>query len=106
MSSVNGMATRLVIAMMVLSSCLGGLLLISEKASCEGYDGAYYYEVIENGTAVMISFYDGPGGDVVIPLEIDGKPVTVIGSNTFFLNSGITSVTIPASVERIETSAI
>jgi hypothetical protein len=54
----------------------------------------------------MISFYDGPGGDVVIPLEIDGKPVTVIGSNTFFLNSGITSVTIPASVERIETSAI
>ncbi|MHC1680189.1 MAG: fibronectin type III domain-containing protein [Methanomassiliicoccales archaeon] len=100
------MAARLVITMLVLSSCMGGLLLFSQEASGDGYEGSYYYEVIDNGTAVMVLLYDGPGGDIVIPSEIDGKPVTVIGSNTFFLNSGITSVTIPASVKRIETSAI
>lgn len=94
------------VAAMVLTSGLGGLLLMSEGAVCEGYESPYYYEVIDNGTAVMVTLYDGPGGVVAVPSEIDGKPVTVIGSNTFFLNLGITSVTIPASVKRIEASAI
>ncbi len=106
MRFINGMAARLVIVMLVLSSCIGGLLFFSDEVSGEGYEGSYYYEVIDNGTAVMVTLYDGPGGSVVIPSEIDGRPVTVIGSNTFYLNSGITSVTIPASVKRIETSAI
>jgi hypothetical protein len=55
---------------------------------------------ISNGT-VNIASYIGYGGSASIPNEIDGLPVTSIGTNAF-LYTGLTSVTIPASVTNIE----
>ena len=59
------------------------------------------FEFEEGGTSVTITNYTGSSNDVVIPATVNGKPVTVIGSNTFSSNSGIKSITIPSSVTSI-----
>ena len=51
-----------------------------------------------DGSAVTITGYVGPGGDVIIPGEIEGLPVTSIGEGAFRYNTNMTSVTIPDSV--------
>ena len=74
--------------------------------------GAIHYTSI-NATEVMIdrpfALWGGITGDLVIPDEIDGKPVTQIGGvvrgdtfTPFVSQPGLTSVVIPASVKSIE----
>ncbi|MBQ6247394.1 MAG: leucine-rich repeat protein, partial [Kiritimatiellae bacterium] len=46
-----------------------------------------------------------PSGEVVIPAEIDGRPVVAIGAEAFAGNTAITSITIPASVTNIAEGA-
>ena len=51
-----------------------------------------------SGTAQLtITGYNGPGGEIAIPVEIAGIPVAVIGTQTF-ANKLLTGVTIPDSV--------
>ena len=61
--------------------------------------GDYEYGVMDGGIA--ITKYTGSGGDVTIPLEIDGKKVTSIQPYAFYGCSGVTSVIIPNSVKSI-----
>ena len=56
------------------------------------------------GNHVTITGYNGPGGTVEIPAQINGRPVGFIGAGAFE-NSNLTSVTIPNSVIVIRTSA-
>ncbi|MCH8539572.1 MAG: leucine-rich repeat domain-containing protein [Opitutales bacterium] len=42
----------------------------------------YEYDVKDDGTVSIIG-YQGPGGEVTIPSEIEGKPVTSIGHRAF-----------------------
>jgi hypothetical protein len=51
----------------------------------------------ENGT---ITEYRGAGGNLIIPAEIDGKPVRAIGDKAF-RNKGLTSVTIASGIKSI-----
>lgn len=60
--------------------------------------GDYRYMVRDN--AVYLTQYNGTGGVVNIPAEIEGKPVVSIGS-VFAGNTTITDVTIPDSVTMI-----
>jgi len=46
-----------------------------------------------------------PAGDFVIPAYLYGQPVVAIGPRSFYNMGGITRVTIPASVTRIEHTA-
>ena len=46
-----------------------------------------------------------PSGEVVIPAEIDGRPVVAIGAEAFAGNTAITSIAIPASVTNIAEGA-
>ncbi|MBE6761157.1 MAG: hypothetical protein E7551_02610 [Ruminococcaceae bacterium] len=55
-------------------------------------------------TEICITKYIGEGNEVVIPEEIDGLPVTSIGVSAFW-STKIQSVTIPASVTKIENMA-
>jgi hypothetical protein len=55
-------------------------------------------------TSVTITGYTGPGGNVVIPSTIEGKPVSVI-DDWAFSEAAVTSVTIPNSVTRIGVGA-
>ncbi len=49
----------------------------------------------------VIEEYIGPGGDVVIPAEIDGVPTVEIAMDSFINYSDITGVVIPEGVEKI-----
>ena len=46
-----------------------------------------------------------PSGEVVVPSEIDGRPVVEIGADAFAGNEAITSITIPTSVTNIADGA-
>ena len=85
-----------------------GIVLLSTTAVAANGDAitggttsdGFRYSAIDNGTAVGITGYAGPGGSVVIPSMIDGKPVVSIG-DLAFIYCNMTSVTIPDSVISI-----
>ena len=58
----------------------------------------FTYE-IKNGTATLTA-YTGSQTEIVIPAEVDGYAVTALGDN-MFKDTGVTSVTLPASVTSI-----
>ena len=58
------------------------------------------YLVITPGIEIL-GYTGYEGGDLVIPSEIDGIPVTAIGHNAFYNKSGFRSITVPDSVTRI-----
>jgi hypothetical protein len=80
--------------------CMAGTLYIgnSVKISAETF-GDFEYEISDGG--VTITDYTGDGGDVVIPGEIDGLPVTGIGDDAFYNCISLTSILIPDSVTSI-----
>ena len=73
---------------------------VTTVASAETYED-FEYEVLDDGT-VEIKGYNGTGGDVDIPSEIDGKKVKRIGEYAFDSDQSIESIVIPDSVESIE----
>ena len=60
--------------------------------------GDFWYKV--NRGTVRIIRYEGPGGKVIIPQEINGKPVTAIGAYAF-RETELTDVTIPDTITFI-----
>ena len=80
-----------------------GLLLLCGSANPLRADqfGLFTYQVI-GGTQVIINHYpENAVGDVTIPAQIAGLPVTSIGERAFYQCTSLTSVTIPASVTSI-----
>ena len=59
----------------------------------------------ENGTSVIITGYNGQGGAVTLPLEIDGKAVIGIGDDAFKNKTSVTSIVIPLGVTSIGSEA-
>ena len=73
-------------------------------ASSRNISGEYEY-IVENGYAIIRGTID-ISGDIVIPEQLDGYPVTGIGSNTINTNSisfknKLTSVVLPNSLQFI-----
>lgn len=60
----------------------------------------WFYDV-EDGKA-RITRYSTPTGDIIVPAEIDGYPVTAIAASVFSYRTGLTSVTIPDGVTSID----
>ncbi|AKB29104.1 Chitin binding protein [Methanosarcina siciliae T4/M] len=63
-----------------------------------------YLLYTNSSTSVTITGYTGPAGDLVIPSEIDGLPVTAIAKNALS-GSPLTSVVIPDSVTSMGAGA-
>lgn len=81
------------------------LFTISLPTTVKAYSyGDYRYKIINNNSEVEITGYQGTGGDIVIPSEIEGKPVTSIGYSAFYFKN-LTSIIIPDSVISIGNSA-
>ncbi len=68
-------------------------------------DEATDWELDSYAAEGTLGKYKGAGGNVVVPAEIDGEPVRIIGRNAFNGNTAITSVVLPEGVTVIEGNA-
>ncbi len=84
----------------VSTCCTLGVLLFRSVLTGELHAQDFEY-TIANGS-ITITNYTGPGGNVVIPVTIDGMPVTAIGGQAFLGRTTLTTITIPDSVTNIE----
>lgn len=87
--------------MMVLLAALLALFMAGGVAEEERTDasGRWKY-VLEDGVATITGYVEEPNGNLVIPGELDGFPVTGIGA-AFMYCHGLTDVTIPEGVTSI-----
>lgn len=79
----------------------GGAFAVTAATVAESTDDGFAYSVQSDGAAVMITGYTGSDTDLVIPAEIDGKPVVEIVSYAFARGVQFKSVVIPDSVTKI-----
>ena len=92
------------LAALLLSLCMVlGMLPMTVFAAGETTAEGLVYEV--NGESVTITGYTGNEASVVIPNEIEGKPVTAIGKAAFFNCGNLTSIEIPEGIESIGVQA-
>ncbi|MDD1747528.1 MAG: fibronectin type III domain-containing protein [Methanomassiliicoccales archaeon] len=96
-------ATRAAILVLMVLSSMSFIVIATDTVTAETY-GDFEYRLINDGTEVEITRYNGLEGHVEIPSVIDGEPVTSIG-NYSFLRASMTSVIIPNSVKSIGDSA-
>jgi len=66
-------------------------------------EGSYQYTT-QQGQAT-ITGYSGTGGSIIIPSQLGGNPVTIIGSHAFLGNDSLTHVVIPDTVTTIDLGA-
>ena len=66
--------------------------------------GDYEYSVDYNGNATIVQ-YSGDSAVLILPEDIEGNPVTKIGSNAFKSKTSLTSVTFPSGLISIGSSA-
>lgn len=90
------------LSMVLLMSCISSEV-ISVFADEEFTYDVYSYIIIDG--RITITDYNGAGGAVIIPVNIDGLPVTAIGEKAFRNHLGLNSVTIPAGVTLIDNEA-
>jgi hypothetical protein len=90
----------------ILIALFGLSVILIAVGNAEGdttTDG-FIYSLIEGGSEVEITGYVGSSTEVVIPDQIDGQPVTTIGSGAFAYTN-VVSVIMPGSVLNINDSA-
>ncbi len=78
----------------------------TEPEALYSEDGLYRYGLDEAGNVKIFKFTAAETfeGEVVIPDQIDGKDVVYIGNAAFYDAKGVTSVTIPATVDSLGTN--
>lgn len=86
-----------------LLACLmtAGITAVSDLKSYAATSGYYYYSVASDGNATITDCDATISGDVVIPSELDGNPVTAIDTMAFMQCDKITSLVIPEGVTYI-----
>src|ERR1700742_4870668 len=62
------------------------------------------FKYATNATGITVTRYTGSDDAVIIPSNVNGLPVTIIG-NGAFSNTFLTSVTVPDSVTSIKPNA-
>jgi len=67
--------------------------------------GLFTYTVIGGSTIEITDYPTGAIGAVIVPEEIDSKPVTSVGNNAFYVCSSLTSITLPSGVTSVGNSA-
>ncbi len=88
------------IAALILSVITVVSLFCTVPAAAYVYENMLHYS-LSNGEIIITDCEQTASGKVEIPSEIDGYPVTGIGTDAFYHCSAITEVIIPNSVTRI-----
>jgi hypothetical protein len=84
-----------------IGALLGLLVLMAPRAA----RAQFGFETNADGETITITNYTGPGGDVVVPGDINGLTVANIAGWSFASVSNMTSVTLPDSLTNIGTCA-
>ena len=100
----KGKVMKKTISIILVLFVLAGFCVLSfaEEAAEEKEiftSGSFDY-TIENNEAIIVK-YNGASGNLQIPDEIDGYPVTAISDNAFPFNEKLISITIPDSITDI-----
>ena len=90
-----------VLTLLVAMMLVFGLLPVSVQAKV--LDNGLEYVVYRDH--VEITGYTGDDTKVVIPNEIEGMPVTIIGNDAFYRCTNLTSISIPAGVMELHSRA-
>ena len=84
-----------------------GLMQVQAAQTTYNYtvgNSTYTYTILTDGT-IKITKYKGTDESIVIPSEIDGKKVTVIGSSAFYGFKSLKNIEIPDGITSIENYA-
>ena len=83
-----------------------GMLVMSQPLAGAAQYGDFSYGIYAlYSNTIAITAYTGTGGDVVIPGEIAGVPVTTVQGGAFSRCPGLTSVTLPGSISNVAWAA-
>ncbi len=88
-------------------SAATGLMQVQAAQTTYNYtvgNSTYTYTILTDDT-VKITKYKGTDESIVIPSEIDGKKVTVIGSSAFYGFKSLKNIEIPDGITSIENYA-
>ena len=86
-----------------LLTVFGILLLCSSAVKAEQFSGPWSYELTSEG--LVINGFAGTDPEVVIPDEIEGNKVSIIGKSAFRDNHTMRSLVIPEGVTGIRAEA-
>ena len=88
--------TSVLFALALLALALPVCVAAANPVTPEGL----YYDIVDD-QVIIIDCVESVTGELVIPAEIDGKPVTVIKNTAFFGCHSLASVVIPEGVTSI-----
>lgn len=94
------LSKRIFCIFLCLTALLSLPVVVSAQEETTLTAGDFTYTVLEDDS-ICVTGYLGSSTDVELPSQIDGKNVVTIGSEMFWYNKEITSVTIPDSIEYI-----
>lgn len=63
------------------------------------------FRYVNNGSTIQINGYKGKGGNIVVPDEIEGSPVTRIADNAFKGCDDVAGVALPQNLQYIGSHA-
>lgn len=78
---------------------------VVEKVVVEGCKSDYETEVLETGSLRITKFIGFDEKEIIVPNQLEGRPITVIGENAFAKCTGIEKVVIPEGITAIENGA-
>lgn len=104
MKAIGKRVLSLLLSILLIAGCCVVAGLPRRTVQAETFtSGDYEYTLLEDGTA-QITDYTGSDTDLTIPAQLDGHPVTEIGSFAFQYQ-GLTSVVLPEGITAIGAGA-
>ena len=76
-----------------------------EAKATEYTDKGFAYEVIDGEAKIIYNSNSNYGAHITIPETLGGYPVTTIGDGAFWYRTEVNTVTLPASVKKLEDAA-
>ena len=104
----KGLAVFTVLICFCFASCkdgANGSTISSETSSYQDIQSSneYDYEIVDDGVKI-ISHKDYEEDSIIIPEEIEGKPVKALGRDAFYQHKNTVTITLPESLMTIDGS--
>lgn len=94
---------KLGISFALAAAVMLAVCLLPQSVSASSETDFTYRTDADGG--IVITGYVGLGGEVVVPQQIESRPVTTIGREAFNNNGKVVKITLPEGLLRIEDSA-